>query len=105
MRRLKEAVDHPALPIFQQVAGGLPGEGATTSNVQWILLIARKYQLSPDQLANLPGALLTTGRRGLGRTGKPGAERQLAVRVGNWSCTACMADMLVRQPGKREQVH
>ena len=46
----KQAVDHPALQIFQQVSGGLPGERDYNKVIQWILLIARKYKLSPDKL-------------------------------------------------------
>lgn len=46
----KEAVGHPALQIFDQVAGGIPGERDYNKVIQWLILIARKYQLKPEQL-------------------------------------------------------
>lgn len=46
----KQAVEHPALQIFQQVSGGLPGERDYNKVIQWVILIARKFQLQPQQL-------------------------------------------------------
>ena len=48
----KQAVEHPALEIFQQVAGGLPGERDYDKAIQWLILIARKYQVPPDKLVD-----------------------------------------------------
>lgn len=66
----KEAVEHPALQIFQQVSGGFPGERDYDKVIQWLILIARKYQLSPEKLPDYLAPYCLAWTSQIGQNGK-----------------------------------